>query len=116
MVTLLTLVRSYARVLHLDLQLPQSESDSIGDSDEGQSVDATKGCEPGVSASVPPLWAGLEVLWGDLSYDRYQSGHLTVGIGACIITVLQYVYTWLVLLVLQFIGRSGPTGTRVLTT
>ena len=39
--------------------------------------------------------------------QRYQSGQLTVFSGAYTITVLQYVYTWLIL---QLRGRSGPTA------
>ena len=54
---------------------------------------------------------GLEVLYEKHDFRRYQSGQPTVFSGTYIIrfiTVLQYVYTWLVL---WFYGRSGPTGT-----
>ena len=59
---------------------------------------------------------GLQVLWGERCFRRYQSGQRTVFSGAYIITVLQCVYTWLIL---QLCGRSGPTGTHgnsILTT
>ena len=49
--------------------------------------------------------AGLEVLCEEHDFRRYQSGQPTVFSGAY---MLQYVYT---LLLLQFCGRSGPTGT-----
>ena len=51
---------------------------------------------------------GSSVLWEDRNFRRYQSGQRTVFSGACIIIVLQCVYTWLIL---QLCGRSGPTGT-----
>ena len=54
-----------------------------------------------------------ELRTGDDKYDfrRYQSGQATVSYsGTSNITVPQYVYTWLIL---QFCGRSGPTGTFV---
>ena len=56
---------------------------------------------------LPPL-PGLEVFYEEQDFRRYQSGQPTVFSGAYIITVLQYVYTWLIF---QLYGRSGPTGT-----
>ena len=51
---------------------------------------------------------GLEVLYEERDFRRYQSGQPTVISGAYITTVLQYGYTWPIL---QLYGRSGPTGT-----
>ena len=63
---------------------------------------------------LPFIWtalhtygARLEVLYEKHDFRRYQSGQPTVFSGTYIITVPQYVYTWLIL---QFCGRSGPTG------
>ena len=49
-----------------------------------------------------------EVLYEKHDFRRYQSGQPTVFSDTYIMTVPQYVYTWLIL---QFCGRSGPTGT-----
>ena len=68
------------------------------------------GCTSGSSEAPPPspLKSRLEVLWGERDFRRYQSGQPTVFSGAYIITMPQYVYTWLIL---QICGRSAPTGT-----
>ena len=50
----------------------------------------------------------LEVLYKEQDFRRYQSGQLIVFSGMYIITILQYVYMWLIL---QYCGHSGPTGT-----
>ena len=50
-------------------------------------------------------WARGFVRREEQDFRRYQR---TVFSGAYTITVLQYVYTWVIL---QFCGRSGPTGT-----
>ena len=50
----------------------------------------------------------FQVLYEEQDLRRYQSGQPTVFSGAYIMTVLEYVYTWLIL---QFCGRLGPTGT-----
>ena len=50
-------------------------------------------------------FAGLEVLWEEQDFRRYQSGQPTVFSGAYIITALLYVCMWLML---KFCRRSGP--------
>ena len=62
----------------------------------------------GARAHRLALRPGLEGLFEDKDFRRYQSGQPTIFSGAYIITLLQYVYTWLIL---QFYGRLGPTGT-----
>ena len=47
--------------------------------------------------------------WGERSCCGYQSGQCTIFSGACIITVLQCVYTWRIL---QLCGRSEPVPTE----
>ena len=56
--------------------------------------------------------AGLEVLYEEQDFRRYSSTSRAslpyLAAHTSYLTVLQYVYTWLIL---QFCGRSGPTGT-----
>ena len=58
-------------------------------------------------AEIETFVPGLQGLWRERCLRRYQSGQRTVFSGAYIRTVLQCVYTWLVL---QLCGRSGPSG------
>ena len=64
-----------------------------------------------VLSSLPPSavhWANARFLYEKYDFRRYESGQPIVFSDAYIIAVLQSVYMWRML---QFCGRSGPTGT-----
>ena len=55
---------------------------------------------------------GLEVSWRERSFCAWvPAGQHTVFSGIFIVTTLYCVYTWLIITLLQFHGRPGPTCT-----
>ena len=77
--------------------------------DEGATWSAPRSLDGGFGSSAEGATVWARGFVRKNGFRRYQSGQPTVFSGAYIITVLQYVYTWLLL---QFCGRSGPTGTH----
>ena len=62
----------------------------------------------GEDAFSPGWDLEIEVFSEEHDFQTYQSDQSTIFSGAYIITVLQYVYMWLIL---QVCGRSEPTST-----
>ncbi len=90
---------------HLSYKTPEAESRGLG------CFVTQVTLRPQIIYSV---WCGLchetalRILYEEHDFRRYQSGQPTVFSDTYIITVPQYIYTWLIL---KFCGRSGLTGT-----